>query len=140
MQVVPRDCKRPDQAACGRCFGRVQTRASKRSKSPGQIQPVAGPRDRSGLGPEGTYFGPSFKNRRHSDRKRLRKAGKVKRGRGAKELQQPVFGIYQRQDGIVYVVPVAEVDKLTLQDIIRDKVSIETTIYSDTWQSEDSAC
>lgn len=82
-----------------------------------------------------TYFGPSFKNRRHSDRQRLRKAGKVKRGRGAKELQQPVFGIYQRQDGIVYVVPVAEVDKLTLQDIIRDKVSIETTIYSDTWQS-----
>jgi len=82
-----------------------------------------------------TYFGPSFKNRRHSDRQQLRKAGRVKRGRGAKELQQPVFGIYQRQDGIVYVEPVAGVDKPTLQDIIRDKVSIETTIYSDTWRS-----
>lgn len=30
---------------------------------------------------------------------------------------------------------VTEVDKPTLQDIIKDKVSIETTIYSDTWKS-----
>jgi transposase-like protein len=82
-----------------------------------------------------TYFGASFKNRRKSNCQRLRKAGKVKRGRGAKDLQQPVFGIYQRQDGLVYVEPVAEVDKPTLQDIIKDKVSIETMIYSDTWKS-----
>jgi transposase-like protein len=52
-----------------------------------------------------------------------------------KQLQQPVFGIYQRQDGLVYVEPVVEVDKPTLQDIIKDKVLIETTIYSDTWKS-----
>jgi hypothetical protein len=38
-------------------------------------------------------------------------------------------------DGLVYLEPVAEVDKATLQDIIKDKVSIETTIYSDTWKS-----
>ena len=82
-----------------------------------------------------TYFGAAFQNRRRADRQQLRKAGKVKRGRGAKELQQPVFGIYQRQDGLVYVETVAEVDKSTLQDIIKDKVSIETMIYSDTWKS-----
>lgn len=82
-----------------------------------------------------TYFGATFKNRRRAERQRLRKAGKVKRGRGAKQLQQPVFGIYQRQDGLVYLEPVAKVDKATLQDIIKDKVSIETTIYSDTWKS-----
>lgn len=82
-----------------------------------------------------TYFGASFKNRRRAERQRLRKSGKVKRGRGAKELQQAVFGIYQRQDGLVYIQPVATVDKDTLQDIIEDKVSIETTIYSDTWKA-----
>lgn len=82
-----------------------------------------------------SYFGANFKNRRRADRKQLIKAGKVKRGRGAKGLQQPVFGIYQRQDGLVYVEPVAKIDKPTLQDIIKDKVSIETTIYSDTWKS-----
>lgn len=82
-----------------------------------------------------SYFGATFKNRRKANRQRLRKAGKVKRGRGAKGLQQPVFGIYQRQDGLVYVELVAEVDKQTLQDIIKDKVSVETTIFSDTWKS-----
>lgn len=82
-----------------------------------------------------SYFGARFKNRRKANRQRLRKAGKVKRGRGAKGLQQPARGIYQRQDGLVYVKLVAEVDKPTLQDIIKDKVSVETTIFSDTWKS-----
>jgi transposase len=81
------------------------------------------------------YFGPDFQNRRRVDRQQLRKAGKVKHGRGAKKLQQPVLGIYQRRDGLIYVETVGEVDKSTLQDIIKDKVSIETTIYSDTWKS-----
>lgn len=50
-----------------------------------------------------SYFEASFKNRRRATRQQLRKAGKVKRGRGANGLQQPVFDIYQRQDGLVYL-------------------------------------
>ena len=82
-----------------------------------------------------TYCGAEFQNRRKKERERLRKQGKVRRGRGANELQQAVFGIYERADGIVYVEPVDDVSKPTLQDIIRGKVSIETTICSDTFGS-----
>lgn len=82
-----------------------------------------------------TYFGADFKNRRRKKREKLRKQGKVKRGRGANKLKQAVFGIYERADGIVYVKPIRDVTKPTLQDIIKGKVSIETTIYSDTWGS-----
>jgi transposase len=82
-----------------------------------------------------TYFGASFKNRRRSKREELRKSGQVKRGRGANALQQAVFGIYERTDGLIYVEPVEDVTKETLQDIIDNRVSIETTIYSDTWRS-----
>jgi len=82
-----------------------------------------------------TYFGADFKNRRRSKREKLRKEGKVKRGRGAKDLNEAVSGIYEREDGIVYIKPVADVTKDTLQDIIKDKVDIETRIYSDTWKS-----
>lgn len=82
-----------------------------------------------------SYFGAQFKNRRRKQRKRLRKEGKVKRGRGAKGLKQPVFGIYQRADGIVYVEPVEDVSKDTLQDILRGRVTVTSTIHSDTWKS-----
>lgn len=82
-----------------------------------------------------TYFGPRFKNRRRATRQKLRKAGKVRRGRGAKHLQKVVFGIYERTDGIVYVQPVADVSGSVLQGIIHEKVTIETTIYSDTLRS-----
>lgn len=82
-----------------------------------------------------SYFGAKFKNRRRKQREKLHKAGKVKRGRGAKELQQPVFGIYERTDGLVYTELVDDVSKDTLQDILKGKVSIETTVYSDTWKS-----
>jgi len=82
-----------------------------------------------------TYFGTDLKNRRKKNRERLRKEGKVKRGRGAKEYKQAVFGIYQRVDGLTYVELVEDVSKPTLQDIIKGKVSVETTIYSDTWKS-----
>src|SRR5690606_32054164 len=47
--------------------------------------------------------------------------------------KQAVFGIYERTDGIVYVQPVPSVSKRTLQSIIHQKVTIETTIYSDAW-------
>lgn len=82
-----------------------------------------------------SYFGAKFKNRRRKQRVKLRKEGRVKRGRGAKQLQQPVFGIYERTDGLVYTQLVSDVTKKTLQDILRKKVSIETTVYSDTWKS-----
>lgn len=82
-----------------------------------------------------TYFGPRFRNRRRANRRKLRKSGQVLSGRGAQRLKQAVFGIYERTDGIVYVQPVASVSRETLQSIIHQKVSIETTIYSDSWAS-----
>jgi len=82
-----------------------------------------------------SYFGAQFQNRRRSERERLRKEGKVKRGRGANDLQQAVFGIYERADGIVYVQPVEDVTQDTLQDILRGKVTVSSTVYSDTWKS-----
>lgn len=82
-----------------------------------------------------SYFGAQFTNRRRSKRERLRKEGKVKRGRGAKSLKQPVFGIYERADGIVYVEPVEDVSKETLQDILRGRVTVSSTVCSDTWRS-----
>lgn len=81
-----------------------------------------------------TYCGAKFGNRKRAVRDALRKTGQVKRGRGAKELQQPVFGIYERADGMVYVKPVEDVTKKTLHKVITGKVTLETTIYSDTWQ------
>lgn len=80
-----------------------------------------------------SYFGPRFHNRRRANRSRLRKSGQVLSGRGAQRLKQAVFGIYERTDGIVYVEPVADVSAETLQSIIHEKISIETTIYSDAW-------
>lgn len=82
-----------------------------------------------------TYFGTDVGNRRKKNREKLRKEGKIKPGRGANDYKQAVFGIYQRTDGITYVQLVDDVSKPTLQDIIKGKVSIETTIYSDTWKS-----
>lgn len=82
-----------------------------------------------------SYFGPKFKNRRRVSREKLRKSGQVKRGRGAKDLKQAVFGIYERADGLVYCEPVEDVSRKTLQEIIQGRISIETTIYSDTWRS-----
>jgi transposase len=79
-----------------------------------------------------SYFGPRFRNRRHRTRQRLKKSGMVKRGRGSKRLQTVVFGIYERPDGIVYTQPVPDVSSEVLKAIIHEKVSIETTVYSDT--------
>ena len=82
-----------------------------------------------------TYFGPRFRNRRRATRQRLKKSGVVKRGRGSKSLQTVVFGIYERPDGIVYAQPVPDVTGEVLKAIIHEKVSIETTVYSDTLSS-----
>lgn len=82
-----------------------------------------------------SYFGASFKNRRRAKRKKLRKEGQVKRGRGANELQQAVFGLYERSDGLVYVEPVEDVTKQTLQEILNGKVTVHSTVYSDSFRS-----
>lgn len=75
-----------------------------------------------------TCFGADFTNRRKKKREKLRKEGVVKRGRGAKELQEAVFGIYEREDGVVYIKPVEDVAQDTLQDIIKGEggISIST--------------
>jgi len=57
-----------------------------------------------------------------------------KRGRGTHK--QPVFGIYER-DGRVYTEIVAKCDKLTLQAIIRGRISPETVVHTDKWRGYD---
>lgn len=81
-----------------------------------------------------TYVGPKFKNRRKDKRDLYRRINAVRRGRGAKILQQPVFGLYQR-NGQVYVEFVRDVGKKTLQDIIKGKIVLESGVYTDTWKS-----
>lgn len=81
-----------------------------------------------------TYVGPKFRNRRRKTRESFRKLNVVKRGRGANKLQQPIFGIYQR-NGQVYIEFVRNATKKTLQDIIKGKVKLESKLYSDTWRS-----
>lgn len=66
-----------------------------------------------------SFYGGKFKNRRKSDRERLRKLKLAKRGRGAKYTQQPVFGIYQR-NGEVFLMPVPDTKQPELEKIIQD--------------------
>jgi len=75
-----------------------------------------------------TYIGPKFRNRRKKKRSFLKRIGVVKRGRGSKILQQPVFGMYQR-DGKVYIKFVSNVEKKTLQDIIRGRIELASDVY-----------
>jgi transposase len=81
-----------------------------------------------------TYIGPKFRNRRKKNRDKYRKLNVVKRGRGVKDLQQPIFGIYQR-NGKIYIEFVKKVDKKTLHDIIKGRVVLDSKIYSDNWKS-----
>lgn len=81
-----------------------------------------------------TYIGPKFRNRRKKIRNYYRKLNVVKRGRGAKYLQQPIFGLYQR-NGLVYMEFVRDVEKKTLQEIIKGRVVLESDVYSDTFKS-----
>ena len=57
---------------------------------------------------------------------------KGKRGRGASG-KTIVFGIYKR-NGKVFTEIVPDVQRKTLQAIIRGRVSIETIIHSDLWR------
>ena len=81
-----------------------------------------------------TYVGAKFKNRRKRRREYYRRINAVKRGRGAKILYQPVVGLYQT-DGQVYVEFVNDVEKKTLQDIIKGRIVLESEVYTDTWKS-----
>ncbi|MBU2219593.1 IS1595 family transposase [Patescibacteria group bacterium] len=81
-----------------------------------------------------TYVGPKFKNRRKSNRDYYRKVNAVKRGRGSKSLQQPIFGLYQR-NGTVYLKFIKDAGKKTLQDIIKGKIVLASEVYTDTWKS-----
>lgn len=81
-----------------------------------------------------TYVGPKFRNRRKRTREKYRQVNAVKRGRGAKHLQQPVFGLYQR-NGNVYIQFVADAGKKTLQDIIKGRIVLDSEVYTDTWKS-----
>ena len=60
--------------------------------------------------------------------KRVR--GKRGRGAGGKTI---VFGIYKR-NGCVFTEIVPNVQKKTLQNIIRGKVSLDSVIHSDSWR------
>ena len=66
-----------------------------------------------------TYIGPRKPRIRGS-----------KRGRGTDK--QPVFGALQRK-GNLYITPVPDTKRKTLEPIIREKVQAGTTIYSDEW-------
>ena len=59
--------------------------------------------------------------------------GKRGRGAGSKTI---VFGIYKR-NGKVFTEIVPDVQKKTLQAIIRGRVSVETIIHSDLWRGYD---
>ncbi|HEY9402928.1 MAG TPA: IS1595 family transposase [Pyrinomonadaceae bacterium] len=58
-----------------------------------------------------------------------------KRGRGTAG-KTPVFGLLKR-DGCVYTEIVADCKKVTLQAIIRGRVSIDVIIHSDGWRGYD---
>lgn len=81
-----------------------------------------------------TYIGPKFKNRRKKLRDYYRRVKAVKRGRGAKNLLQTVFGLYQR-NGIVYIEFIKDAGKKILQDIIKGRIVLESEVYTDTWKS-----
>jgi transposase-like protein len=72
-----------------------------------------------------SYFGPE---------RQRGVPGPRKRGRGT--LKQPVFGIFER-GGAVFTEIVPDVKAKTLQAIIRGKVSPESIVMTDGWQSYD---
>jgi len=74
-----------------------------------------------------TYVGGQWKNKRKS----IRDHG-TKRGRGTKK--QPVFGILCRS-GQVWAEVVVDVEADTLQPLISRKVSMGSTVCSDTWKA-----
>jgi len=72
-----------------------------------------------------SFFGPTRVRGRPSPRKR---------GRGT--TKQPVFGIYER-NGRIYTELVSNCSAMTLQKIIRGRVSPESVILTDGWRGYD---
>lgn len=70
-----------------------------------------------------SYFGP-----------RRIKGQATKRGRGTH--RQPVFGVYER-NGRVYTQVIPNCKRCTLRAIIKGKISLKSTIYSDSWSGYD---
>lgn len=62
----------------------------------------------------------------------LREQGKAKRGRGAKVRKQPVFGIYKRNEGKVYLRLINDFDADTLELIIEEIADKESEIFGET--------
>ena len=60
--------------------------------------------------------------------------GRLKRGRGT--LKRPVFGVIER-GGRVYTEIVPDVNKTTLQRVIRGRIALDATIVSDGWKAYD---
>lgn len=81
-----------------------------------------------------SYYGGKFKNRRKEQRHLYRKLGLAKRGKGAKYLQQSVFGIYKR-NGEVSLMPVPDIKQKSLERIIKERIPLKSKVYSDTWKS-----
>lgn len=81
-----------------------------------------------------SFFGGKFKNKPKWKRQLLRKLGLVKRGRGAKNLYQPAFGILER-NGRVYVEPIDDFTRQTLEAHIQQRIERGATVYSDTFRS-----
>lgn len=79
-------------------------------------------------------YGGRWKNLRKKIKKKLRLQGKNKRGRGAKERKQPVFGIYKR-NGKVYLELIDNFKADTLEPIIEEIIEEGSVVFSDEYSS-----
>lgn len=79
-------------------------------------------------------YGGRWKNFKKHIKGLLREQGKAKRGRGAKFRKQPVFGIYKRNEGKVYLRLINDFDTDTLEPIIEEIADKESEIFSDAWE------
>jgi len=77
-----------------------------------------------------SYYGGQFKNLRKSTRAAFRAAGLAKRGRGAKNRKQPVFGIYKR-NGKVYLDLISDATKTELIPKVKRTIEPGSTVCSD---------
>lgn len=79
-------------------------------------------------------YGGKWGNLRKHIKALLQKQGQGKRGRGAKVRKQPVFGIYKRGDGKVYLRLIDDFGADTLEAIIAEIADKESEIFSDDWK------
>lgn len=82
-------------------------------------------------------YGGKWGNLRKHIKALLQKQGRGKRGRGAKARKQPVFGIYKRNGGQVYLRLIDDFEAETLEGIIEGIADEHSEIFSDTWRGYD---